>query len=245
MSEGGPRALERFFRKFQENSHSKTKALPGRPQTFQWRAHCVKCPNEFFFSGPYFPVFGLNTGKYGPEKNSIFGQFSCCGFARIVRSHRRCSARIGVLRNFTKFRGKHLYQSLFIKKRLWHRCFPENFAKFLRTLFLQNVSGRLLVNCEWLLSFISEFLEFCGGPGCSPVRIPILVTMQHSRWILFWKSCSLEVLLKQEFKTKYDLKIEVFLLQSKTEIILLEIWNTVVASRIWDHIFCAREHMIF
>ena len=20
------------------------------------------------FSGPYFPVFGLNTGKYGPEK---------------------------------------------------------------------------------------------------------------------------------------------------------------------------------
>ena len=73
--------------------------------------------------------------------------------------------------------------------------------------FLQNASGRLLVNCEWLLSFISEFLEFCGGPGCSPVRIPILVTMQHSRWILFWKSCSLEVLLKQEFKTKYDLKI--------------------------------------
>ena len=24
----------------------------------------------------------------------------------------------------------------FIKKRLWHRCFPVNFAKFLRTLFL-------------------------------------------------------------------------------------------------------------
>ena len=22
------------------------------------------------FSGPYFPVFGLNTGKYRPEKNS-------------------------------------------------------------------------------------------------------------------------------------------------------------------------------
>ena len=27
----------------------------------------------------------------------------------------------------------------------WHRRFPMNFAKFLRTLFLQNVSGRLLL----------------------------------------------------------------------------------------------------
>ena len=28
-----------------------------------------------------------------------------------------------------------------LKKRLWHRCFPVNFAKFLRTPFLQNTSG--------------------------------------------------------------------------------------------------------
>ena len=54
----------------------------------------------------------------------------------------------GVLRNFTKFTGKHLCQSLFfnkvaglgpatlLKKRLWHRCFPVNFVKFLRTPFL-------------------------------------------------------------------------------------------------------------
>ena len=32
----------------------------------------------------------------------------------------------------------------FIKKRLWHRCFPVNFVKFLRTPFLRNNSGRLL-----------------------------------------------------------------------------------------------------
>ena len=32
-----------------------------------------------------------------------------------------------------------------LKKRLWHRCFPVNFAKFLRTPFLQNSSGRLLL----------------------------------------------------------------------------------------------------
>ena len=27
-----------------------------------------KCPNMDFFPGAYFPAFGLNTGKYGPEK---------------------------------------------------------------------------------------------------------------------------------------------------------------------------------
>ena len=32
-----------------------------------------------------------------------------------------------------------------LKKRLWHRCFPVDFVKFLRTPFLQNTSGRLLL----------------------------------------------------------------------------------------------------
>ena len=62
-------------------------------------------------------------------------------------SHQRCSARIDVLRNFSKFTRKHLCQVLFYKKdagpepatllkmRLWRRCFPINFAKFLRTPF--------------------------------------------------------------------------------------------------------------
>ena len=72
-------------------------------------------------------------------------------------SHERYSVRKGVLRNFAKFTGKQLCQSLFfnkvaglmpatlLKKRLWHSCFPVNFAKFLRTPFLHNTSGRLLL----------------------------------------------------------------------------------------------------
>ena len=46
-----------------------------------------------------------------------------------------------VLNNFVKSTGKHLRQSLFfnkvslLKKRLWHRCFLVNVAKFLRILF--------------------------------------------------------------------------------------------------------------
>ena len=65
-------------------------------------------------------------------------------------SHLRCSVKKDVLRNCAKFTGKHLCQSLFLNKvaglRLWHRCFPVNFARFLRTPFLQNTSGRLLLS---------------------------------------------------------------------------------------------------
>ena len=65
-----------------------------------------------------------------------------------------------VLRNFAKFIGKHLCQSLFfnkvagfraatlLKKSFWHRCVPVNFAKFLSVPFLQNTS-------EWLLLFMA------------------------------------------------------------------------------------------
>ena len=72
-------------------------------------------------------------------------------------SHQRRSVNKGILRNFATFTGKRLCQSLFfnkvagprpailLKKRLWHRRFPVNVVKFLRTPFLQNTSGRLLL----------------------------------------------------------------------------------------------------
>ena len=67
--------------------------------------------------------------------------------------------RKGVLRNFAKFTGKHLSQSLFfnkvvaglrpatlLKERLWHRCFPVNFAKFPRTPFFTEHLRWLFLN---------------------------------------------------------------------------------------------------
>ena len=43
---------------------------------------------------------------------------------KIKSNHRRRSVRKGILRNFAKF-------VTLLKKRLWHRCFSVNFAKFL------------------------------------------------------------------------------------------------------------------
>ena len=63
-------------------------------------------------------------------------------------SHPEVFCKKSVLRNFVKFAGKHLCQSLFFNKvtvlrPLWHRCFPvktfyfeKYFSKFLRTPFL-------------------------------------------------------------------------------------------------------------
>ena len=47
----------------------------------------------------------MNTEKYNTE-----------GTAPSRRSQQRCSVKIGVLRNFTKFTGKHLCQGLEIFK---------------------------------------------------------------------------------------------------------------------------------
>ena len=66
-----------------------------------------------------------------------------------------------VLRNFRKITGKHLCQSLFfnkvaglrpatlLKKRLWRRCFPVNFEKFLKTPFFTE-------HLQWLLLLLDE-----------------------------------------------------------------------------------------
>ena len=82
------------------------------------------------------------------------------------------------LRNFAKFTGKHPCQSLFfykvglrpatlLNKSLWHRCFPVNFAKFLRTSFLKSTfSGCLwrvknLYRFSTLESYLVEVLISC------------------------------------------------------------------------------------
>ena len=81
-------------------------------------------------------------------------------------SHPEVFFRKVVLRNFAKFTGDHLCQSLFfnkaaalrpatlLKKRLWHRLFPVSFAKLLRTPFLTEHLRWLLLheqNLEYLL----------------------------------------------------------------------------------------------
>ena len=48
-----------------------------------------------------------------------------------------------------------------LKKRLWHRCFPMIFAKFLRTTFLQNASGRLRLLKLYYFTYLFPLRKKC------------------------------------------------------------------------------------
>ena len=73
------------------------------------------------------------------------------------------------VRNFRKFTGKHLCQILFfnkvaglspailLKTSLWHRCFPVNFTKFLKTVFTENLQTTASANVliEFMITSLS------------------------------------------------------------------------------------------
>ena len=93
----------------------------------------------------------------------------------------------GVLRNFAKFTGKYLYQTFFfnkvaglrfatlLKRRLWHRCFPVNFAKFLKTSFLAE-------HLWWLLLCLLKLIFFVVGiPENRPIGTRSGKSANHGR----------------------------------------------------------------
>ena len=114
-----------------------------------------------------------------------------------------------VLSNSAKFTEKHLCQSLFLnkvagfnlwKERLCHRYFNVNFVKFLRTPFLQNTCGRLLLSL-W------EYRSFhCKAPlSLSSISLKKILQWVKSRKkaysMLFMFSCS----HFEHWKDKYSL----------------------------------------
>ena len=128
----------------------KANSNPGDNTCTEWRrTQWIQLPfRKFCEVMPMISVFftiltsSSKTGLLSYQEFRIFPrkqnyllktELSLCIFFHNFRSTRqRCSVRKGILR-FN-----------FIKKRLWYRCFPVNFRKFLRTPFLQNTSGRLL-----------------------------------------------------------------------------------------------------
>ena len=67
-------------------------------------------------------------------------------------SHWRCSIKKMLLK---------ISPATLLKKKLWHWCFLVNFAKFLRTPFSKNTSGRLLLDGEGIHCLPSTVEKFC------------------------------------------------------------------------------------
>ena len=73
-------------------------------------------------------------------------------------SYRSCSVRKDVLRNFPKFTGKYICQSLFFKKETVAQVFSCEFCEISKNAFLQNTSWRLLLQRAWHNNNIQLFL---------------------------------------------------------------------------------------
>ena len=109
-----------------------------------------------------------------------------------------------VLRSSAKFTEKHLCQSLFfnkvaglrpatlLKKRPWHRCFPVNLAKFLRTPFFTE-------HFRWLLLALNEsVLKWDLRPKTHPGFNSIIL-------MILWKRATHKVLWSfDQFSWSYE-----------------------------------------
>ena len=122
---------------------------------------------DIFFNPIFIPGFSgsrfFRVRVQGPDPGFWSSRFvKCFNLFRLIVSTeavaRRCSAEKVLLEIFAKFTGIQLCQSSFfnkvaglrpatlLKKRPWRLYFPVNFTKFLRTPFLQNTFGWLLLS---------------------------------------------------------------------------------------------------
>ena len=136
-----------------------------------WASVCSTKRRQFIWTWKSIPNNRYCPGNWANYKTFTFIFLGFClnckstfNIKKIMNrsSHRKFSAKKCVHRIFSKFKEKHMCQGLFFnkvagltlfKKRLWHRCFPVNFEKFLRTPCLKNTSGRLLLY-KWFLKWL-------------------------------------------------------------------------------------------
>ena len=118
----------------------------------------------YLLSQIYALTFNITWGFF----NVVWG-WLCFNYRS---SQRMCSIDKSVFKTFTKFKGKHLCQSLFFNKvaglrpakSLWHRCFPVNFVKVLakNTYFTEHLRANASYHfCKYTLSkiFQSKFYQ--------------------------------------------------------------------------------------
>ena len=155
--------IKRNRRKRPENTAAKTAIDACSLLAKQTLSHLVeKCASSLIINFKqvftfFLPVVDCTFYKSNIKSNCIL--LLC--HVRVRSSHQEVFCKEVVLSNFAKFTEKHLCQSLFLKRRLWHRCFPVNFAKFLRTPFLTE-------HLWWLLlAFQSESTLYSFRTSCS------------------------------------------------------------------------------
>ena len=111
------------------------------------------------------------------------------------------------LNEIVTFKSSHQMCSTvtLLKKRPWHRCFPVNFVKFLRTHFLQNTSGRLLLHIKqhFLWKKLLQHLLLTKYLGFNKWRYNFLYVYQVLLKILFLLLSCFEISFQITFRYVY------------------------------------------
>ena len=121
---------------------------------FWWACIRGDCIRSFTVFAKIIYVFQSLTTFVKEASSYMFDRGRNMSLRRFRSSRQEVFCQKGVLRNFSKFTGKHLCQILFfnkvaglrlatlLKKRLWHRCFLVHFAEHL--FFIEHLQWLLL-----------------------------------------------------------------------------------------------------
>ena len=146
---------------------------------------------------------------------------------------------------FNEFAG--LQPAAILRKRPRSRCFPVNFVWFLRTSFLQNSSGRLLLTLEVHKVDKNIFKDFNRYIKVILIEAIFVILCQLWKWFCMFENNHSERLTKpQKFaRKKYEaefyynqtifLRLAVFVLMILKLMILL--WTSFWKFT-WDHGLC-------
>ena len=121
---------------------------------------------KLFYKKSILKNFAIFTGKF-LHQSLFFNKAAACRVVTIKKrslspvlsrtSYRRCSIKKVFLKISQNLQENSCAcAATLFKKRLWHRGFPVNFAKFLRPPFQRNTSEWLLLAFLWILKNISE-----------------------------------------------------------------------------------------
>ena len=106
-------------------------------------------------------------------------------------SHRRCSIKIGVLKNFAKFKGKHLCHSLFFNKNTLAQVFSCEFCKNFKNILL---TEQLQTTASDTITILNSYFKdrkqnvkiknFCSMFPTVPSGVP-----QGLFWVQYFSIC--------------------------------------------------------
>ena len=134
------------------------------------------------FSGPHFPVFSPNTGKYRPERNSVFGHFSGCQIK--IATGIKFRNRNAFYQEFCMFLMTNLISLI-----LMEICFSNYFV-------IMNFKIKLSFKASFLRSFVwtnilqiaPKFEQVIVFPQCSFTRFQTNILITNKTWLVEFKN---------------------------------------------------------